>query len=82
MRPVEELDSKTIERLGKQRGFLLMRHEAELAKDPTSEGTGSSRSNLMAVQHTIKQIYGTAVARDVANLGLVVLNWSRRCMQH
>jgi hypothetical protein len=36
----------------------------------------------MAVQHTIKQIYGTAVARDVANLGLVVLNWSRRCMQH
>lgn len=53
MRPVEELDSKTIERLGKQRGFLLMRHEAELAKDPTSEATGSSRSNLMAVEHTV-----------------------------
>jgi hypothetical protein len=82
MRPVEELDSKTIERLGKQSGFLLMKHEVELDKDPTSEATGSSRSNLMAVQHTIKQIYGTAVARDVANLGLVVLNWSRRCMQH
>jgi len=82
MRSVEELDSKTIERLGKQCGFLLMRHEAELAKDPTSEATGSSRSNLMAVEHTIKQIYGTAVARDVANLGLVVLNWSRRCVQN
>jgi hypothetical protein len=65
MRPVEELDSRTIERLGKQRGFLLMRHEAELPKDPTSEAKGSSRSNPMAVQHTIKQIYGTAVARDV-----------------
>jgi hypothetical protein len=82
MRHLEELDSKTIERLGKQHGFLLMRHETELAKDSTSEATGSSRSNLMALQHTIKQIYGTAVARDVANLGLVVLNWSRRCMQH
>jgi hypothetical protein len=82
MRHLEELDSKTIERLGKQHGFLLMRHEAELAKDSTSEATGSSRSNLMALQHTIKQMYGTAVARDVANLGLVVLNWSRRCVQN
>jgi hypothetical protein len=80
---VEELDSKTIERLGKQSGFLLMKHEVELAKDPTSEATGSSRCNLMAVQHTPSNRYmGTAVARDVANLGLVVLNWSRRCMQH
>jgi hypothetical protein len=82
MPPIEVLDSKTIERLGKQHGFLLMRHEAELAKDPTSGGTGSSRSNLMAVQHTIKQMYGTSVARDVANLGLVVLNWNHRCVQN
>ena len=72
----EVLDSKTIERMGKQRGFLLMR-DAELAKDPTSDGTSSSRSNLMAVRHTIEQMYGTSVARDVANLGLVVLNWNR-----
>jgi hypothetical protein len=52
MQLVEELDSKTMERLGKQSGFLLMKHEVELAKDPTSEATRSSRSNLMAVQHT------------------------------
>jgi hypothetical protein len=82
MQLVEELDSKTMERLGEQGEFLLRLYQAELAKDPTSHATASSRSNLMAVQHTIKQIYGTAVARDVANLGLVVLNWSRRCMQH
>jgi hypothetical protein len=79
---IDALGSRTIERLGKQRGFLLMRHETELAKDPTSDATGSSRSNLMAVQHTIKQMYGTSVARDVANLGLVVLNWNRRCPQN
>jgi hypothetical protein len=82
MQLVEELDSKTMERLGEQGEFLLRLYQAELAKDPTSHATASSRSNLMAVQHTIKQIYGTAVARDVANLALVVLNWSRRCMQH
>ena len=69
-------------RLGKQRGFLLTRHEAALAHDPTSVATGSSRSNLMVVQHTIMHIYGTSVARDVANLGLVVLNWNRRCKQN
>jgi hypothetical protein len=82
MHCLKELDAITINRLGKQRGFLLMRHEAELAKDPTSAATGSSRSNLMAVQHTIKQIYGTAAARDVFDLGLVVLNWRRRCIQN
>ena len=76
----EEVDSKTIARLGQQRGFLMMRYEAELAMDPNSRATGSSRSNLMAVQHTMKQMYGTAVARDVADLGLAVLNWRRRCI--
>ena len=68
MHLVEELYSGTIKRLGKQGGFLLRMHQADLAKDPTSLATESSRSNLMAVQHTVKQMFGEAVARDVANL--------------
>jgi len=68
MQLVEELDSGSIERLGKQGGYLLRVHRAELAKDPISHATESSRSNLMAVQHTVKQMYGEAVARDVAKL--------------
>lgn len=62
------LVSESIERLGKQNRLLLRMHQAELAKDPTSYATASSRSNLMAVQHTVEQIYGEAVARDVSNL--------------
>jgi hypothetical protein len=68
MQIVEALDSETIKRLGKQRGFLLKIHETELAKNPTSRATESSRSNLIAVQHTVKLMYGEAVARDVADL--------------
>jgi hypothetical protein len=52
----------------KQVRFLLRIHQAELAKDPTTQATESSRSNLMAVQHTVEQMYGEAVAGDVANL--------------
>jgi hypothetical protein len=61
MQLVEELDSETIERLARQREFLLMVHHAELAKDAASRATESSRSNLMAAQHTIRQVYGDAV---------------------
>jgi hypothetical protein len=68
MQLVKELDSGSIERLGKQGRYLLRIHRAELAKDPISHATESSRSNLMAVQHTVKQMYGEAVARDVAKL--------------
>jgi len=68
MQLVQEIDSETIERLAKQREFLLMVHHAELAKDPTSRATESSRSNLMAAQHTIRQLYGDAVARKMADL--------------
>ena len=66
MHLLEELDSGTLKHLGKQGGFLLRLHQAELAKDPTSRATESSRSNLIAIQHTVKQMYGEAVARDVA----------------
>ena len=68
MQLVEEIDSETIERLAKQREFLLMVQHAELAKDPTSRATQSSRTNLMAAQHTIRQLYGEVVAREVADL--------------
>ena len=63
MDSLEELDSRTMERLGKQGGFLLSTYHAELAKDPASRATESSRSNVIALWHTIKQIYGKAVAR-------------------
>ena len=64
---LEECDSGIIERLGKQSGFLLRTYQAELAKDPAGRGTESSRSNMIAVWHTIRQIYGKVVARGVAN---------------
>jgi hypothetical protein len=70
MQSVEELDSETIKRLEKQGDFLRRIHQAERAKDPTSRETESSRSNLIAVQHTIKQMYGEAVARDVVSISL------------
>ena len=44
---LEELDARTIERLGKQGGFLLSTYHAELAKDPASRATESSRSNMI-----------------------------------
>ena len=64
----EQLD---IERLRKQSEFLLRIYRAEFAQEPTSRATQSSRSHLIAVQHTIEQLYGEAVARDVADLGAV-----------
>ena len=62
-----QLDSKTIERLEEQSGLLLRIYQAELAKDPASRATGTSRSNMIALRHTINQIYGEAAALDVAN---------------
>lgn len=64
----EQLDPVTIERLRKQQEFLLRNYQAELDKDPTSRATESSRSHLIAVQHTIEQLYGEAVLLDVSNL--------------
>jgi hypothetical protein len=68
MHLAEELHSGTTKRLEKQGRYLLRTYQADFAKDPTSHATESSRSNLMAVQHTVTQMYGDAVARDVANL--------------
>jgi hypothetical protein len=68
MQLVEELASGSIRRLGRQGRLLLRIHQAELAKDPTSQASESSRSNLMAVQHTVKQMYGEDIAREVDDL--------------
>ena len=68
MEYLEEPDSGTIERLGEQSRFLLATYEEELVKDPASRASESSRSNVIALWHTIRQIYRKTVARDVANL--------------
>jgi hypothetical protein len=69
MQSLEEVESATIERLEKQHEFLLRIFQAECAKDPASRATESSRSNVIALRHTLKQLYGEVVAPDVANLG-------------
>ncbi len=56
----EQLDLGTMERVGKQSALLLKLYEAELARDPTSHATASSRSNLIALSRTIAQLYGDA----------------------
>ena len=57
-----------IERLRKQGEFLLRIYRAEFAQDPASRATQSSRSNVIAMQHTVRQMYGEAAALEVANL--------------
>jgi hypothetical protein len=57
-----------IERLERRVRFLLRIHQVDLAKDAASYATEASRSNLMAVQHTVRRMYGKSVARDAANL--------------
>jgi hypothetical protein len=58
MHSEEQLYLGTIERLRKQSALLMRLYQAEFASDPTSSATESSRSNLMALRHTIAQIYG------------------------
>jgi hypothetical protein len=60
MQSEEQLDLGTMERVGKQTDLLLRLYQAELARDPASRDTESSRSNLIALRHTIAQIYGSA----------------------
>ena len=62
-----QLDAETMKRLLVQTELLLRTYQAEFAKDPTSRAMESSRSNLIALRHTIKQIYGEAAALAVAN---------------
>ena len=62
MQVAEQLDSAAIERLRKQSGFLLGIYHAEIAKDPASHATACARSNVIATQHTVRQMYGEACA--------------------
>jgi hypothetical protein len=77
-----QLDPVVLERLEEQSGLLLRTYQAEFSKDPISHATESSRSNLIALRHTISQIYGESTALDVTNalefasahLGQVIAN--------
>jgi hypothetical protein len=77
MQTLERNELGTLEHLVKQGGFLVKLHLAEFAKDPTSHATESSRSNLMAVRHTVKQVYGSAVEIDVTDLVTVTDEYER-----
>jgi len=55
-----QIDAETIERLDEQSELLLKIYWLELAKDPSSRATESSRSNMIALRHSINQIYGEA----------------------
>jgi hypothetical protein len=61
------LDAGTIERLEEQSELLLRMYQVEFAKDPTSLATESSRSNMIALRHSINQIYGAVAGLDVAD---------------
>ena len=67
MQSEARFDAETIERLEEQSGLLVKMYEAEFAKDPTSSATESSHSNMIALRHSIHQIYGQAAAVEVAN---------------
>jgi len=58
MKSEAQLELGTRERVTSQSGLLLKLYQAELAKDPASRATESSRSNLIALRHTIGQMYG------------------------
>jgi hypothetical protein len=62
-----QLNPGTMERLEEQSALLRRIYEAEFDKDPTSRATECARSNLIALKHSISQIYGESVAVDVAN---------------
>jgi len=54
----EQLDSGTLERLEEQSRLLQRIYQADLAKSRTSRAAGSSRSNMIALRHTIELMYG------------------------
>jgi hypothetical protein len=65
-------DSATSERLKKENGLLLRIYRAAFAHDPTSHATELARSNLIALRHTVRQVYGQRAAVDVTDaLGFI-----------
>jgi hypothetical protein len=67
MQSEAHINARTIERLERQSRLLLRTYQAELAKDPASSATQRSRSNMIALRHSIIQIYGDAAARQVTS---------------
>ena len=65
---MEQRDFSTIERLRKQEELLERIYRANYELDPHSEATKTSRSNLIAVQHTGRQMYGEFMLQNVADL--------------
>jgi hypothetical protein len=67
-----QFDLATGERLKKENGLLLRIYRAAFAKDPTSQATESARSNLIALRHTVRQVYGERAAVDLTDaLGFI-----------
>ena len=62
-----QLNPETVDRLEEQSRLLLRTYELEMAKNPASRATESARSNLIALRHTINQIYGESAAHDVTD---------------
>jgi hypothetical protein len=60
-----DLNFESLERLEEQSALLLRTYHLELSKDPDSHATASSRSNLIALLHSITQIYGEDAAIEV-----------------
>lgn len=60
-----DLNVGTFERLEDQVGLLHRAYNVELKKNPDSLATASARSNLIALLHTIAQIYGETAALGV-----------------
>jgi len=58
--------ANTIERLEEQSELLLKIYESDLAKHPMSAANKSSRSNMIALWHSINQIYGEVAASAIA----------------
>lgn len=65
--------AEVIERLKEQSELLLRTYQAEFAKDPTSPATKASRSNMIALRHSINQIYGDAAALDLTGTSALAL---------
>ena len=60
-----KINAETSERCTKQSELLLRTYQLELSKDPSSRATKSSRSNMIALRHSIDQIYGKADSLDL-----------------
>jgi len=59
------IDAETIARLNEQSRLLLRMYHLELTQDPGSLATASSRSNMIALRHSIGQIYGEDASRGL-----------------